>query len=164
MFEFAWAGPETLAALAALERSAFERPWSEAQLSSLLRPAEGRAELREFALVAFALAEDRRTRRRAAGYIAWQRVFDEATLLSLAVDPDFRRRGLAAGLMRASLRSGALEGVRCLLLEVAEDNGAARAFYAREGFAPDGRVRDYYGRGKDALRMSRLLPPAPAFS
>jgi ribosomal protein S18 acetylase RimI-like enzyme len=42
-------------------------------------------------------------------------------------------------------------------LEVRPDNAAAQALYARHRFARAGLRRDYYGRGEDALIMSREL-------
>ena len=46
-------------------------------------------------------------------------------------------------------------------LEVAADNAAAQALYARAGFAESGRRRGYYrrpdGSGLDALVMQRAL-------
>ena len=41
------------------------------------------------------------------------------------------------------------------------DNAAAIGLYTALGFAADGRRRDYYGRGHDALLMSLRLPGGP---
>jgi ribosomal-protein-alanine N-acetyltransferase len=53
----------------------------------------------------------------------------------------------------------ARRGARRIYLEVAEDNAAARALYAAEGFEPIGRRRGYYARREgpavDAITMRR---------
>jgi ribosomal-protein-alanine N-acetyltransferase len=90
---------------------------------------------------------------------------DEAELLTLAVGVAWRRHGLARHLIGAVAGRAAAQGARRLFLEVAEDNAAARALYASEGFAPVGRRRGYYVRrdqpAADALTLRRDLPPAP---
>jgi ribosomal protein S18 acetylase RimI-like enzyme len=47
--------------------------------------------------------------------------------------------------------------VRAAGLHVAPSNAAALALYRRWGFRVEGTVRDYYGGGRDALRMARDL-------
>ena len=51
---------------------------------------------------------------------------------------------------------------RILHLEVRADNAAAIGLYQAMGFAADGRRRDYYGRGHDALLMSLRIAGMPA--
>jgi [ribosomal protein S18]-alanine N-acetyltransferase len=65
---------------------------------------------------------------------------DERELLNLAVAPEFRRRGVGAGLVR-SLMTGAAISV---FLEVRESNHAARVFYKSLGFQEVGRRPQYY--------------------
>jgi ribosomal-protein-alanine N-acetyltransferase len=65
---------------------------------------------------------------------------DERELLNLAVAPEFRRRGVGAGLMR-SLMTGAAISV---FLEVRESNRAARVFYKILGFQEVGLRPEYY--------------------
>lgn len=80
----------------------------------------------------------------------------EAHLLNLAVDPRLQRRGLGSLLLTHVTE--AARGARCkkLFLEVRPSNAAARALYARAGFAEAGRRREYYpdsdaGGREDAL-------------
>jgi ribosomal-protein-alanine N-acetyltransferase len=91
------------------------------------------------------------------GFLAYQQVLDRATLLDVAVHPDYRGQGLASALMQAaldSMRSGG--AVRCEL-EVRASNGRAIALYNRNGFVRDGVRAGYYpgeaGR-EDAVLMS----------
>jgi len=44
-------------------------------------------------------------------------------------------------------------GVRAVFLEVAEDNGSARALYRRAGFRDVGRREGYYPAGKGAAAL-----------
>jgi ribosomal-protein-alanine N-acetyltransferase len=58
-------------------------------------------------------------------------------------------------------RRGASE----VLLEVREDNDAARGLYASEGFTVLGRRRGYYEQGRvDAVTMRYLVPGDPVGS
>ena len=66
-----------------------------------------------------------------AGFCAWRRTApEEAELLNLAVDPDWRRRGVAAALLNALI--GVASGD--IFLEVAEPNAAAIALYTSSGW------------------------------
>lgn len=97
------------------------------------------------------------------GFAIFNVVFDEVTLLDIAVHPDFQRQGFARKLLVAALRElPQRNGERCLL-EVRVSNDAAITLYKSLGFIEDGRRRHYYpthnGR-EDALLMSRNLQPA----
>jgi ribosomal-protein-alanine N-acetyltransferase len=86
----------------------------------------------------------------------------EAELLTLAVDPPRQGRGTGGRLVARFLAEAGRRGAARAFLEVAEDNAAARALYARAGFAVAGRRPGYYrhpdGRRIDALVMGRDLP------
>lgn len=93
----------------------------------------------------------------ASGFILVRVAADEAEILTLAVVPSGRRRGVASALLVAAMTRACLEGARTLFLEVAEDNTAARVLYAAHGFAQAGRRRGYYGAEADALILRREL-------
>ncbi len=120
--------PETLAAIHHRCFTDAPRPWSAAEFSALL-------ELVSTILVAtpegFALG-------RVAG--------PEAELMTLAVLPEARRRGLGRSLLAAFAHAASARGVKEIHLEVAENNDAARALYAEAGYAPAGFRNDYYGQ------------------
>ncbi len=95
-----------------------------------------------------------------AAFALFNQVLDESTLLNVAVDPPFQRRGLAAHLLSFAISALRERGaIRCLL-EVRASNLGAIALYQKMGFALDGYRRNYYptldGR-EDALLMSMLL-------
>jgi len=91
------------------------------------------------------------------GFVLARVAADEAEILTLAVAPAARRRGLARALLRRAANEAAAAGATSLFLEVADDNAAARALYAAEGFTEVGRRRRYYPGGGDALVLRRAI-------
>lgn len=136
-------------ALAALHAEAFETSWSAEAFARLLgQPG-----------VTLKVEPD--------GFILLQAAADEAEILTLAVRPSARRQGLATRLVEVAAAQAAACGTGRLLLEVAEDNGPARALYSRLGFAQVGRRPRYYARASgltvDALLLARNLDvPLPS--
>lgn len=98
------------------------------------------------------------------GFALLQILPPEAEVMTLAIDPTAQGRGLGAALLGACMRQAARAGAEVMFLEVAADNGPARALYARAGFTETGRRRGYYarpgGRAIDALTMTRSLAAA----
>lgn len=129
---------DVAARLAALHATAFDAPWDAAAFDSLLGQAG----------VHLAETPD--------GFILMRTVADEAEILTLAVRPSARRRGVGAGLVGRGAAEAAARGARRLFLEVAEDNDAARALYARAGVVEAGRRPLYYARA-DGSRADALL-------
>ncbi len=85
------------------------------------------------------------------GFILCRIAADEAEVLTLLVLPPFRRRGVAAALLRAALDTAHAAGATAMYLEVAADNAAGLALYAALGFRQVGRRPHYYGGKTDAL-------------
>jgi ribosomal-protein-alanine N-acetyltransferase len=134
------------AALAALHAAAFDEPWS---ADDILRFAEDRGGI---ALV----VDDGEA---AAGFILCRLIAGEAEVLTLAVTPERRRRGVARALLDAAIAL-ARASAETMFLEVAADNPGATALYAGAGFDTVGRRAGYYGRpggSVDALVMRRAL-------
>ena len=125
--------------LAALHAGAFDAPWDAWAFESLLNQA------------GVHLAED------PDGFILMRTVADEAEILTLAVRPEARRRGLGAELVARGVAGAAARGATRVFLEVAEDNDAARALYARAGFTEAGRRPRYYARADGSRRDALLL-------
>lgn len=138
------------ALLADLHARAFERPWSAAEFAKLLQNAA------VFALV-WRDADPQ-------GFVmAWAAAGD-AELITVAVAPEARRRGVAAALVDVASGVASACGAASMHLEVAENNAAARALYAKLGYHEAGRRRGYYAVGDgsvDAIVMRRDLPRAP---
>lgn len=140
-------------ALAALHARCFTtpRPWSAAEFAGFIADP-----------LVFLLVEGD------AAFLLGRAVAGEAELLTLAAAPEARRRGLGRKLVGRFLYQAQLRGADTALLEVADDNAAARALYAAAGFARAGRRRGYYtapdGMDCDAvvLRRSLALPTDPS--
>ena len=81
-----------------------------------------------------------------AGFAMVRSVVDEAELLLLAVDPAYRRRGVATALLRAVIAEAQAGGIADLHLEVRAGNEAVQ-LYTAQGFAKVGERRGYY-RGR----------------
>ena len=136
---------------ARLHRDAFaalgERPWTRQDMAELLAsPNAG----------GFFLLIDGAD----AGVALWRVTVDEAELLTIAVQADHRRRGVARALLDAVIERVRERGARKLFLEVGVDNPPARSLYAQAGFAEVGRRIGYYQRHQgfaDALVLRLLL-------
>lgn len=135
-------------ALARAHALAFDGGWSAVDFAALMQSAGALA----------LLAEDGGE---VMGFILGRAVGDEAEILTFAVAPAARRRGLGRALVEALARAASRAGAAALFLEVAEDNEAARGLYEAWRFVPAGRRRDYYGRPQghrvDALILRRAL-------
>jgi ribosomal-protein-alanine N-acetyltransferase len=86
---------------------------------------------------------------------------DEAELLTVAVDPDHRRRGAGRRLVDVVIDRVRDAGAETLFLEVSADNPAARRLYESRGFAAVGHRAAYYARDgrppADAIIMRLAL-------
>ncbi|WP_127126574.1 ribosomal protein S18-alanine N-acetyltransferase [Georgenia sp. SYP-B2076] len=83
---------------------------------------------------------------------------DEAQVMTVGVDPAFRRRGIATQLLEALLRAARAERARSVLLEVRASDAGAQRLYARAGFTPIGVRRNYYAvEREDAVVMRATL-------
>jgi ribosomal-protein-alanine N-acetyltransferase len=96
----------------------------------------------------------------AQGFALGRATLDEAELLTLAVDPDHQRGGIGARLLRGFEQGAENRGATQAFLEVAANNTAAKALYAKAGWTVDGLRKGYY-RAKpaaiDAVTMSKAL-------
>lgn len=96
-----------------------------------------------------------------AGFALSRSIAGEAELLLLATTPRFRRRGVAAALLRSVVADALDQGAATIHLEVREGNEAT-GLYRAAGFAQVGERRQYYrgagGQAYDALTFSRGLP------
>lgn len=88
------------------------------------------------------------------GYLIAHTVLDESHIVSLGLDPQWRRRGGGRFLLQDFLRYSRLQGVNVITLEVRISNLTARALYEACGFSVVGLRRNYYSdNNEDALTM-----------
>lgn len=79
-----------------------------------------------------------------AGFCSWRQCApDEAEILNIAVDPPFRRLGVASALLTAVCQRA--QGT--IFLEVAEPNAPAIALYHKHGWREAGVRAGYYDHG-----------------
>ncbi|UYN98862.1 MAG: ribosomal protein S18-alanine N-acetyltransferase [Devosia sp.] len=101
------------------------------------------------------------SRRRIAGFALIRLAADEAELLTIAVDPKWRGKGLGRALMEAGFADLMLSPARRMFLEVDEQNLAAIRLYKRLGFEAISTRKGYYprpdGSAATALVMARDL-------
>jgi [ribosomal protein S18]-alanine N-acetyltransferase len=130
-----------------LHARAFDKGWSASEIAKLMQNTA------VFALISRG-AE-------AQGFVmAWAAAGD-AELLTVAVVPEARRKGVGASLVTSAGVAALVRGAASMHLEVAEDNTAARALYAKLGYEEAGRRHAYYageGGSVDAIVMRRNLP------
>lgn len=129
--------------IARLEAQCFSDPWSEKSIASEL----------ENPLSLWLVAEENG---QVCGYVGSQTVLDESDMMNVAVDPRFRRQGIARALIETLIAELAKMGSRCLRLEVRVSNENARALYERMGFRQLGLRKNYYHNPKeDALILGK---------
>lgn len=130
-----------------LERAGFARPWSKDILYSDLR-GQSKANVLVAELEGCVV-----------GHIGVWRALDELHITTLAVDPEFRRRGIASALMDHVLARYGDEYDE-FTLEVRENNFKAIKLYEKFGFEVMGRRIDYYlDNREDALVMTLRTAP-----
>jgi [ribosomal protein S18]-alanine N-acetyltransferase len=126
----------------AVERRSFATPWSLAMFVLELSKPSG--------LSLAAHASDGKL----VGFLILSRYDTVWHLMNIAVDPAWRRRGIAHGLLEQMIERGGPD--EPYTLEVRTSNMPAIALYERFGFLPAGtRPRYYRDTGEDALIMWR---------
>ena len=81
----------------------------------------------------------------------------EADILTLAVKPEYRKRGIARAMLAELLKWGISKGATSFMLEVRKENSEAQSLYEKEGFSKVSERRNYYGVGIDAVVMRKEL-------
>ena len=81
---------------------------------------------------------------RSNAFLLGRFIFDDAEILTLAVSPSERRKGVASLLVKEFLLKAKEQGIRRVTLEVAEDNLPALTLYNSFPFIKIGRRKGYY--------------------
>ena len=128
-----------------IERKCFSRPWTAEQLKSQMRDAQ-----HEF----IGAVSDSGV----LGYVGLMYVLDEGYISNVAVRPEARRQGIGDALIDALAEKAKALKLAFLTLEVRESNAPAIALYAKHGFHPVGKRKNYYDAPKeDAVLMTCYL-------
>jgi len=121
-----------LRAVMEIERQVYSHPWTHSLfLSELALPAS------RVYLVA-------RVDRVVVGYTGMMLAPDEAHVTTIAVDPQWQRRGVASRLLAALMRAAVERGYAAMTLEVRRGARGPQALYRRFGFTSEGMRRSYY--------------------
>ena len=129
--------------VAQLEQICFSDPWPEDSISSELD--------NPLSLWLVAFAEEQ-----VVGYIGSQAVLGEADIMNVAVDPAYRRQGIAEQLLLRLEQDLKDEDVHSLTLEVRPSNTPAVSLYEKLGYKQVGCRRGYYHYPKeDALILRK---------
>ncbi|MGE4317960.1 MAG: ribosomal protein S18-alanine N-acetyltransferase [Deferribacterales bacterium] len=136
------ASADDLDAVMMIEQASFSRPWSRKSFEAELFKASGN----------FLVCE---TDGEISGYIIFWTVLDEAEIADVAVAEKFKRQRIAEKLINRCIELNT--DTRVIYLEVGRENEPAVRLYKKLGFNVNGEIKDYYGAGKNALRMSLEL-------
>ncbi|WP_300156060.1 ribosomal protein S18-alanine N-acetyltransferase [Solidesulfovibrio sp.] len=137
-------GPESAQALADLEARCFPDSWDAAAFAAAFDRAP---------FAAYGVADGEGG---LAAYATFHFLGDEFEVISIAVDPALRGRGLGGRLFGHVLQQVDKMGMTRGYLEVRAGNAPAKRLYLRHGFAAVGVRRRYYpDNGEDALVMVR---------
>ena len=101
---------------------------------------------------------------RIAGFAGLWLMVDEAHVVTVAVLPEERRRGLGRVLVHGLVELAIEHGMSVATLEVRESNEAARAMYREYGFYEVGERKRYYSDNReDAIIMTTEELTSPAY-
>ncbi|MBU7045304.1 MAG: ribosomal protein S18-alanine N-acetyltransferase [Theionarchaea archaeon] len=91
------------------------------------------------------------------GYIAGISSWREGHIVSLAMLPSWRKKGIASRLVSELCTIFKEEGKKRVKLEVRLSNKAAISLYGKLGFEKQKIVRNYYENGEDAVLMKKKI-------
>ncbi len=143
---------QDLPRLMAIMVTAFEPTWGEAWTRRQVEDSLSTG-LCDYYLVS-PLGTPVALREQAAGFTFSRSIADETELLLLAVDPQFRRRGLGTFLVEELARNSRAKGASRLFLEMRRGNPAGQ-LYRHLGFEPVGERPNYY-RTSDGARIGAV--------
>jgi len=132
--------PEDLDQVMALEQRCFSMPWPRSAFQDELT----RNPLARYLVVTAGEL--------VVGYAGIWLIFDEGHITNVAVDPDWRQRGLAKQLLAVLLANARGCSISACTLEVRRSNLPALRLYQQFGFVEEGCRKGYYTDNKeDAL-------------
>ena len=151
------AGVEYASVLAAIHSPCFADAWDSAAMAAVLATPGS---------IALLATQDKAGEKQPCGFALLRTAADEMEILTLAVLPHARRRGVARALMQAARQYARQTGISKIFIEYAQDNQAAHALYESVGYARNGVRPNYYknpdGTASDAITASLYLSEAEA--
>jgi [ribosomal protein S18]-alanine N-acetyltransferase len=148
-----------LARIVEIERIAYTAPWSLKSFERELTLPFSRTLVAGFGGSKSGF-EGPRAVEDVVGFLCRWLVADECHILNIAVDPEFRRRGVGFFLLNSTIAEAIAKQATCVTLEVRRANFAARQLYRKLKFEERRLRKHYYGPGEDAIVMELELPAA----
>ena len=137
-----FANAEDVPDIVRLERLCFSDPWSENAVLESLKAGTH-----------FFVAK---IGEKTAGYIGISAILDEGYITNVAVDPQFRRNGVATYLLNRVFALAREKSLSFVSLEVRKSNEGAIALYDRFQFKQEGLRKNFYDLPReDAIIMTR---------
>jgi [ribosomal protein S18]-alanine N-acetyltransferase len=143
------AQPRDADAVAKLHAQSFYRGWPRQDIESYLLDSD----------TPTLVACD--AKRKVVGFSMLRLLGDDVELMTIAVDPKYRGKGIGAALLHACFEDLLMTPSKRMVLEVAADNPAALKLYGKLGFTKIAERKGYYarpdGQPATALVMARNL-------
>lgn len=131
-----------------IDRQSFSMPWPASAYHYELFENQD-------SLLWVAETDDSQSKQKVIGMIVVWFIVDEAHIATIAVDPQYRQRGVARDLLSRALKTIVEKGYRIATLEVRAYNAAAQNLYRSFDFQVVGfRPRYYRDNNEDALIMT----------
>lgn len=128
-----------------IEEACFAHPWSRQSVES---------ELANENSVYIVAVEGEKV----IGYIGMSVVIDEGYIFNVAVNADFRRKGVGTALINELVTYGKKNNLCFITLEVRESNQAAISLYSDFGFIKVGERKNYYSDpAENAILMTKYF-------
>ncbi len=140
-----------LKAVAALEVLAYPYPWSKQLFEDSLSAGDDCSVM---------VSQEASAKDAIIGHAVMTTVLDDATILNIAIHPDYQQQGLGRQLLNHLLQRAQILGARQCFLEVRSSNMPAITMYHSAGFVEVGRRRNYYPSSderEDALVLQRTI-------
>lgn len=130
-----------------IEQKSFPSPWSRSTFIDEL-------ENNDLAHLFVARKADGENKGKLLGYISFWIFAGEAHITNIAIQEDYRQKGIGSKLLTHCLSYAKGKGCREAVLEVRRSNKAAILMYKKFGFTPIGIRRKYYSdTNEDAIVM-----------
>ncbi len=142
---------DDLETLISIERASFAQPWQRQAIIDEMACPDGCQWVAKTHLPSGNHADT-------VAYIFIRILIDEMHIMKIAVDPVWRRRGVAASLLQTAQTEARRRGATRAVLEVRTSNFAAVSFYEKTGYQTVAVRPNYYPKtGENALVMSKSL-------
>ena len=133
--------PKHIEQVVAIEKECFSDPWTRGMFENELN--NGRAH--------YTVLLDGEA---VIGYTGFWKIEDEAHIMNIAVDTQYRRKHLADSLMEDMIMRAKALSIKHMTLEVRSSNSGAISLYKKYGFKETGIRKNYYEKGnEDAVIM-----------